>query len=261
MLKNTEQKRAIAQAFGRAAQSYDNSAEFQRIVGEQLLAKIPHYDMPQRVLDVGCGTGYFSAELIKQGHQVTCLDLSEAMLAQARTRCGEAANYLTADADHLPIQDNSVDIAFSSLALQWCTDLSVPLAELRRVVRPGGIIAFSTLAEGSLFELANAWRQVDNLQHINEFLSEKLIKIALAQAKLNLKGLEFNPIVQYYSCARDLMRDLKGIGATHLHQQRKSGLLSRRALAELETAYMHYRHSNGLLPATYQVCFGVIVNE
>ncbi len=58
-----------------------------------------------------------------------------------------------------------------------------------------------------------------------------------------------------------LMKDLKGIGATHLHQQRQSGLVGRQTFIDLEDAYERFRLDNGLLPATYQVCFGVLINE
>ncbi|WP_087018691.1 malonyl-ACP O-methyltransferase BioC [Thaumasiovibrio subtropicus] len=257
----SEQKQAIANAFGKAALSYDASAEFQRRVGHALLDRLPYFDRPQHVIDVGCGTGYFSSQLRDKGHNVTCVDLSQAMLDVANQRCGESVDYLQADAENLPLPSNSIDIAFSSLALQWCSDLSVPLQEMRRVVRPGGIIAFTTLVDGSLKELSEAWASVDSYQHINEFLSEKLIKVALAQAGLSAEPVEFVPIVQYYASAKALMRDLKGIGANHVPQARRPGLSGRRAIDQVEQAYQQYRHDNNLLPATYQVCFGVIVNE
>ncbi len=256
----SDKKIAIASAFGRAAHSYDASAAFQRRVGHRLIDALPCFDTSQQVIDLGCGTGYFSAELIKMGHQVTCVDLSQEMLDAAQSRCGKEADYLRADAENLPFDDNSADIIFSSLALQWCEDLSVPLQEMKRVVRPGGILAFTTLVDGSLEELSASWSIVDSHQHINEFLSEKLIKIALAQAGLVHEGLEFDSIIQYYSSARALMRDLKGIGATHV-QQRRRGLATRKVLQQVEQAYQQFRHDNALLPATYKVCFGVIVNE
>nr|WP_086938280.1 malonyl-ACP O-methyltransferase BioC [Thaumasiovibrio occultus] len=261
MLSFHSQKQAIASAFGKAASSYDASAAFQRRAGLQLIHDMPHFDLPQKVLDLGCGTGYFSHEWQKAGHKVTCLDLSPAMLAQAQQRCGDQADYLVGDAEHLPLADSSFDVAFSSLALQWCDDLSKPLAEMRRVVRPGGVIAFTTLVDGSLEELASAWRKIDEYQHINQFLSEKLIKIALAQAASPDCQLHFRKIVQYYSHAKDLMKDLKGIGATQLQQPRRSGLGGRAVLRKIEEAYDVHRHANGLLPATYHVCFGVIINE
>ena len=255
-------KQAIADAFGKAAKHYDQSAAFQRQVGHYLMAKLPALNIADsQVLDLGCGTGYFSQQLVQRGMKVCAADLSSQMLDQAKRRCGEGVTYVEGDAECLPLPDDQFDFAFTSLALQWCDDLSVPLRELRRVVKPGGHIVFSTLAEGSLHELSYAWKQVDQYQHVNQFLSQKAIKLALAQAGCTEVDLEFLPITMYYRSAVDLMKDLKGIGATHIHQGRKAGLASRKTFKALESAYDEFRHEDDRLPATYQVCFGVIIND
>ncbi|OLQ73334.1 malonyl-[acyl-carrier protein] O-methyltransferase BioC [Photobacterium proteolyticum] len=257
-----QDKKAIAEAFGRAAKHYDKAAAFQRQVGHLLLDKLPAVSqVGSRALDLGCGTGYFSDQLLQRGYRVSAADLSVQMLAHAKKRCGDMVTYIEADAENLPLEENQFDIAFSSLALQWCDDLSVPLAELKRVVKPGGLILFSTLADGSLYELAKSWQQVDQYQHVNEFLSPKAIKLALAQAGCSSDGLEFTPITMQYNTAVELMKDLKGIGATHLQQERKAGLAGRKTIQALENAYAEFRDENGQLPATYQVCFGVIIND
>lgn len=257
-------KQAVASAFGKAAKHYDKAAAFQRHVGHLLLDKLPHLhavDNPKEVIDVGCGTGYFSAELFKLGFKVTAADLSAEMLSQAKQRCGDDCRYLHADAENLPVADNCYDLAFSSLALQWCDDLSVPLNELKRVVRPGGMIFFTTLVDGSLVELKKAWAQIDHYQHVNEFKAENEIKVALAQTGLQIDKLIFSPIVTHYQSAVGLMKDLKGIGATHLQHKRQNVLFGRQTLNALEQAYGVYRDENNLLPATYQVCFGVLIND
>lgn len=65
----------------------------------------------------------------------------------------------------------------------------------------------------------------------------------------------------HYQSAVGLMKDLKGIGATHLQQKRQHALFGRQTLNALEQAYDVYRDENNLLPATYQVCFGVLIND
>ncbi|KJG11452.1 malonyl-ACP O-methyltransferase BioC [Photobacterium kishitanii] len=257
-------KQAIANAFGRAAQHYDKSAAFQRQVGHQLLSLMPTRSSAistPRVIDIGCGTGYFSAMLHQQGFAVTAADLSTAMLLQAQQRCGKDCQYLQTDAEKIVMADHSYDLAFSNLALQWCDDLSVPLRELRRVVRPEGRIFFTTLIDGSLGELKQAWSQIDTQQHVNTFKSQHVIAAEIARSGLVIEALEYKPITVYYPTAMKLMKDLKGIGATHLHQQRQSGLVGRQTFIDLEDAYERFRLDNGLLPATYQVCFGVLINE
>lgn len=256
-------KQAIANAFGRAAQHYDKSAAFQRQVGQQLLALMPittRAASATQVIDMGCGTGYFSAKLHQQGFAVTAADLSAAMLEQAQQRCGQDCLYLQTDAENIGMADNSYDIAFSSLALQWCDDLSVPLRELQRVVKSGGIILFTTLIEGSLVELKQAWSQIDTEQHVNAFKSLQVIASEIAQSGLTIETLTCKSITVHYPTAMKLMKDLKGIGATQLQQQRRSGLVGRQTFIDLERAYECFRLDNGLLPATYQVCFGVLKN-
>lgn len=256
------QKLAIANAFGRAAQHYDKSAAFQRQVGQQLVALMPTQVQSSKssVIDIGCGTGYFSHELHHQGFEVTAADLSAEMLLQAHQRCGNHCQYLQTDAENIAMADDSYDFAFSNLALQWCNDLSVPLRELQRVVRFDGVIFFTTLMDGSLNELKHAWSHIDNKQHVNAFKSQQHIEAEITQSGLMIETLECKSITVYYSTAMKLMRDLKGIGATHLQQQRSSGLIGRQTFIELEHAYDKYRLKNGLLPATYQVCFGVLKN-
>ncbi|UIP29075.1 MULTISPECIES: malonyl-ACP O-methyltransferase BioC [Photobacterium] len=253
-------KQAIAASFGKAAKHYDQSAAFQRQVGHQLLDTLPSLPQGSHWLDVGCGTGYFTRQLQAMRYRTTAVDLSELMLAQAKARCDGTGTFCVADAESLPFPDNHFDAAFSSLALQWCSDLAVPLRELQRVVKPGGVIGMTTLAEGSLFELERAWQSVDTQLHVNQFDSVTQLSQAVADAGLNAAELSVQPVVMHYARALDLMKDLKGIGATHLSEPRRQGLFSRTALNLIEQSYARFRDSTGQLPATYQVGFGVFTN-
>ncbi len=251
-------KRAISNAFGKAAATYDEHAAFQRDIGHRLLRQLPEDLTGFKVLDLGCGTGYFSERLKCSGAEVVCADLSPAMLEHARQRCGDKAmTYVHADAENLPFAESEFDIVFSSLALQWCDDLSVPIREIRRVLKPSGKAYFSTLVEGTLEELKQSWRKIDSHQHVNEFITFNQVKIALAQAQSTKHHLNLAEVTVWYESAFSLMRDLKGIGANHI-KTRTQGLTSRRALIQVEQAYEQFRSQQGSLPATYQVCLGVI---
>ena len=251
-------KLAIADAFSRAAHKYDAHAQFQRDVGHQLIELMPEQLDGLKVLDIGCGTGYFSELLADKGAIVTSADLSEKMLQQAKERCSEKVSvYQIADAEALPFDDNSFDMVFSSLALQWCRDLSVPLKELQRVTKQGGAVYFSTLADGSLYELKQAWAKIDSYQHVNNFLTINQIKVALAQSESDDHQLDLRSIRLWYSSAFQLMRDLKGIGATHVGE-RSQGLTKKSILERVETEYQRFKNSDNLLPASYQVCLGKI---
>ena len=94
------------------------------------------------VLDAACGTGRHSLWLAKQGHEVIGVDASADMLAKARAKLPEA-KFEQGDLAALPLPDASVDTALCALALVHVPDLHPALAELARVVRPGGRIVIS----------------------------------------------------------------------------------------------------------------------
>jgi malonyl-CoA O-methyltransferase len=257
-----EPKQAIAAAFSKAAKSYDKCAAFQRKVADHLLNQLPSDLTGYHVLDVGCGTGYCSELLRARGAKVTAFDLSASMLQEAERRCGQQGmEYVQGDVETLSFPPQQFDVVYSSLALQWCNDLAVPLEQIKRVTKRHGVICFSTLVDGSLQELKNSWNKVDSNQHVNTFTSQDAIKVALAQTGLVHHQLDFDAIQMWYPSAISLMKDLKGIGANHLSAQRNQGLHGRSKLLAVENAYLNYQNQQGLLPATYQVCFGVIIND
>ncbi|PKF79462.1 malonyl-[acyl-carrier protein] O-methyltransferase BioC [Vibrio sp. vnigr-6D03] len=251
-------KKAISESFSRAASTYDQHAEFQRQVGQHILERMPSDLTGTKVLDLGCGTGYFAKLLALRGAKVIAADLSDAMLRATASRCEQLDVMCElVDADALPFSDASFDFVFSSLALQWCEDLSLPLREIRRVLNRGGRAYFSTLLDGSLLELKNAWSKVDAYQHVNEFLTSKQVKLALAQAGCSTHKIDSFPITLRYRSALELMKDLKGIGASHV-DGRAVGLVTKSKLIRVDKAYRQLHAPQGLIPATYQVCLGEI---
>ncbi|WP_166355795.1 methyltransferase domain-containing protein [Phytoactinopolyspora limicola] len=97
-----------------------------------------------RVLDAGCGSGPLSAALRAKGAIVTGFDASPAMITLARRRLGENADLHVADLNQpLPFDDDVFDDAVASLVLHYLQDWTGPLAELRRVLKPGGRLVLS----------------------------------------------------------------------------------------------------------------------
>lgn len=97
-----------------------------------------------RWLDVGCGNGAFTEELITRCHPaaVEGIDPSAEQIAFARERTGtRMAHFQQADAQTLPFADNSFDVATMALVIAFVPDPAKAVAEIARVVRPGGIIA------------------------------------------------------------------------------------------------------------------------
>jgi ubiquinone/menaquinone biosynthesis C-methylase UbiE len=133
---------------------YDDFAEAYAADNEVNLLN-GHYERPavvslagdvdgRRILDVGCGAGPLSAALRDKGAIMSGFDPSAEMIALARRRLGEDADLRVGDlAEPLPYADAAFDDVVASLVLHYLQDWTEPLAELRRVLKPGGRLILS----------------------------------------------------------------------------------------------------------------------
>jgi ubiquinone/menaquinone biosynthesis C-methylase UbiE len=114
-------------------------------VVRDLLATVPHVPVRRnRALDAACGTGRQSLLLAELGYEVEGVDLNETMLAIARERV-PAGHFVQGRLDAIPHDDASFDVAVCSLALTHIPELRPGLAELARVVKPGGYAVISDI--------------------------------------------------------------------------------------------------------------------
>lgn len=254
------EQEAVRRSFDAAAARYDAAAVLQAEVRALLLERLDYVTLePAVVLDVGCGTGH-AARALKDRYpraSVVALDLSEGMLREARGRQSWRRRFarVCGDAMRLPIADGSVDLVFSSLTLQWCTDLDAAFGEFRRVLRPRGLLTFTTFGPDTLTELRDAWARADGHRHVSDFadmhdLGDGLVRAGLAEPVLDVERFTLT-----YPDVFGLMRDLKAIGARNAATRRPRGLTGRARLAAMQSAY-ESRRRDGVLPATYEVVFG-----
>jgi SAM-dependent methyltransferase len=96
-----------------------------------------------RCLDVGCGEGHNTRLLAEQGAEVTAVDITPSLLTAAAS-AAPGIRHLLADGAALPFGDASFDLVTAFMSLMDMTDPFAGLAEMARVVRPGGIVQFST---------------------------------------------------------------------------------------------------------------------
>jgi malonyl-CoA O-methyltransferase len=255
-------RRAVAQAFDRASASYDAAAALQERVRSELLDRLGDLKLaPTSILDLGAGTGHSSRALKRKypAAAVVAVDIAPGMLelAKHQSRWLRRFERVRADAYTLPFRDESFDLIFSSLMLQWCDDLDAVFAEIARVLRPGGALVFSTFGPDTLLELRQSWSASDAAgNHVNHFFDAPALGSALMHAGLAEPVLDVDRIVTGYDDVLTLMRELKAIGAHNVTRGRPRGLTGRKRVAAMTQAYEGLRR-DGKLPATWEVIHAV----
>ena len=253
-------KARARRSFDRAAPGYDAAAVLQREIGNRLLERLDYVRLtPRTILDLGCGTGQAIAPLMRRypKARLVALDFAPAMLRLARRRGTwlKRPGCVCADAEILPLAGQSVDLIVSNATLQWCNDLDGTFREWLRVLRPGGLLMFTSFGPDTLMELRAAWAEVDGHVHVSPFADMHEVGDGLVRAHFADPVMDAERLTVTYAQVRDLMRDLKVVGASNAAVARPRGLTGPRRLAAVEAAYEVYRR-DGRLPATYEVVYG-----
>jgi malonyl-CoA O-methyltransferase len=269
--------RAVRRAFARAAATYDAAAVLQREVSARMASRLDYIKLaPRTILDAGCGTGEAVGELAVRyaGARVVALDAALPMVAAAQERArrarslfrrllpepfaqgGHAApQFVCGDMNALPFSGVAFDLVWSNLALQWVNDLPRAFAEMRRVLKVGGLLTFTTFGPDTLKEIRAAFARADGHTHTNRFtdmhdLGDMLVAAGFADPVMDMEHLTLT-----YADGVALMRELKSLGATNATRGRPHGLMGRgrwqRTLAALEAMRLE-----GRVPATFEVVYG-----
>ncbi len=253
-------KQQACNAFSRAAERYDKVAVLQRETGQRLVERLELMLIePKVILDIGSGTGVATAELAKRYKkaQIFALDFAFPMLLQTRKRGSwlRRPRCVCADLEQLPFADNSVDLIYSNAALQWSNDLEYTFGEFMRVLRPGGLVAFTTFGPDTLKELRLAWSEADGGSHVSQFLDMHDVGDALLNSRFAEPVIDVDRMVLTYDQVDGLMQDLKVLGAHNVNRDRNRGLTGKSRMLAMRESYEQFR-TDGKLPASYEVIYG-----
>jgi len=251
---------ALKRAFDRAGAQYDAAARLQQRVRAELLTRLQFFALtPSTILDLGAGTCQASEALQRRfpRARVLAVDIAPGMLAAAPRQPWwrrQRVTRLCADAYALPLAAHSVDLVFSNLMLQWCDQPQQIFAQLARVLKPRGLLLFSSLGPDTLQELREAWAAADAGAHVNAFIDLPQLGEALMHAGLTEPVMDVEHERLYYDTPRALMQELQRIGARNASQSRARGLTGRARLQRMLQAYEAQRGARGI-PATYEVIY------
>ena len=248
-------------SFSRAAADYDGTAVLHHEIGRRMLERLDFIRLePRVILDIGCGTGLVTEALMRRypSARVLALDFALPMLERARRRGGwrRRPRCVCADLDYLPLVDQSVDLVFANASLQWSTRPAQAIADIARILRPGGLMMFSSFGPDTLQELRAAWAAVDGGEHVHGFIDMHDYGDMLMAAGLADPVMDAERMTLTYPDAMQLMREIKVIGAGNASPGRNRGLVGRRRIAAVCQAYEQFRTADGRLPVSYEVVHG-----
>ncbi|MDQ6991655.1 MAG: malonyl-ACP O-methyltransferase BioC [Mariprofundaceae bacterium] len=262
----------VKRSFSRACETYDEHAVLQREIADRLLAHLNFTKIaPKRILDVGCGTGYFTRLLIekfKKSDVVAC-DLSETMVNYTRKQhrlrlpWHGKRQHCTGDACAMPFADASFDLITSNLAMQWVANPKDMMMEMRRVLAPGGLILFSTFGRRTLSELRQSLAQLSEGKetsqagHVLPFPDVMSLGDVFTKLPLEAPVIDSDLLTLTYPNVMALVRELKGLGASSSAiSGRSNGLYGRRLLKELDASYGElHRTEDGKIRASFEALY------
>jgi len=248
----------IRNYFNNVADRYDRHAALEQEVSSRLLERTVFNRLaPVRILDLGCGTGTASAELKSQFRQaqVIGLDFSPQMLAQLKrkSRLLKPLKTVCADAGALPLAGQSIDMVFSSLVSHWLADPAALFTELRRILRPGGMLIFATLGPATFTELESAWSGLDDAVKFPPFPDLMELGDVLVAAGFREPVMDTERITLHYPDLEAMMVELEATGNSLL----VSGWSGWRRFKEQLVDAFRPLLAESKYPLTYEITYGM----
>jgi NADH dehydrogenase [ubiquinone] 1 alpha subcomplex assembly factor 5 len=211
-----------------------------------------------RVLDLGARHGALGHALKKRpgAEWVVAAEPSLAFLASAPKPS------VAADPELVPFADASFDLVISNLLLHWAGDLPGALVQLRRALKPDGLLLAAMLGGQTLIELRTVLFEAELAEE--DGVSPRVspaIQLADAAALLQRAGFalpvaDSETLTVAYPDLLALLRDLRGMGETNALAARRRGLLHRATLAYAASLYAErFSGSDGRITATFEVLF------
>ncbi|MEO5378519.1 MAG: methyltransferase domain-containing protein [Magnetococcus sp. DMHC-6] len=258
-----DQKR-LRRAFAKQNPFANNKGDFLPAIAEELLSRLEIIRFsPQRILNLGQRDGRIGEglrSLFPQAQQFSmCIApppyAHSPQLSRCRPLCG--------DLSRLPYANQSFDCIISNLALHWSPRLTTSLKEIRRVLRPDGLLLFSIMGFDTLQELKICQTHLDEI-HYGKIWPRLLTYPTMHQLGDTMANSGLIQGVADRECFKiylndpfELLTQLKKMGTGNHHLDRPPGLTGKGYLKELVHLYrQRFTQQNGQIPVTLEILFG-----
>jgi SAM-dependent methyltransferase len=238
-----------ARALGPATFLIDRVAEE---LGERLTAVLRQFD---RTVDLGTPTDAVRRVLATSGKAATIVAAEPAVMrAEASSLC------VVADEEASPFAEGSLDLVVSALALQFVNDLPGTLIQIRRALKPDGLLLAALIGGDSLRELREAFAEAESeveggiSPRVSPFADIRDLGALLQRAGFALPVVDSDRLTVRYDSAIALMQDLRCMGATNVLNERRRTPLRRATLQRMLEIYsQRFADADGRLRASFEI--------
>lgn len=285
-------KKVLQMHFSRNAESYDTYAKVQKKMANQLIEMIENDfnnsfdyassnemkeaklrgakckgDFYLDILDIGCGTGYLTKQLLSNfsNVRITAIDIAPGMIEYAiRKFKGSNIEFLCCDIEDT-VMDKKFDLIISNAAFQWFNNFEETIENIGQLLNNNGVLAFSTFGNLTFNELNCSFEIACKKLKINEqhFPGQRLFTVEemLEICKDKLNGTHSNLYefaisesfeYEYFNSVREFLYSVKKVGANNSNKSRKVNTLLTR---EMIRAYEEKYKTDDLIQATYHCIF------
>jgi malonyl-CoA O-methyltransferase len=251
------EKDSVRYSFSKAAESYDEFAHHHREIARRLVSMAGSDGFPDRILELGCGTGILTEKLCIRfpNASITAIDISPSMIEICRGKIsgGMDAQFIAGDAEDYLEAASGYEMIASSCCLQWFRTRSVSINAIHRALLPGGECLLAIPVAGMLNELSISFREgagkeIRKLEMLKACEWERIITCA----GFRTLSSSVQRISHFYDSPIDVLKSIRGIGAVIDQGCRAIGAVSVRRMKEYYSRRFAEGDS-GQVPSTYEV--------
>lgn len=223
-------KDLVKKNFGKSSTSYNEFAKVQKHMAVELIKFAPQNFDNIKILEIGCGTGILSKEILGRfpNCTLTLFDISENMIEYCKKEFGFTVDYLVGDAEEFEFE-GKYDLIISNATFQWFNNLEITVEKLKKQLRPKGQILFSTFIEGTYEELNESFLKISSdYRYSQNFINQEVLKSIGELLKTELYYEEYESLLGF-------LKSIKAIGAQSSLSNKKT--LTKTALGKVEDEY------------------------
>lgn len=233
-MKSAPHKENIRACFNKAANTYDAFSEVQQTIGSHLITRLKKQQKQANIIaDIGCGSGKVTQQFadVIYHQQLIAIDFAERLLAKAKMKLiHNNIKFLHADFDEINAFQETFDIIFANMSLQWSVDFIKTITHLKNALTPNGLLVFS-------LPLTDTFKELN--QKRNHFLSTLNVIEALNLLNFQIEDVHDEEIIKAYPSKLHALKTIKACGAHYLFTPQDKQFIAHLKIKQIFTLTYH----------------------